>query len=72
MIQDINKLLEGSGITVSEFRENSPACEKYIYTRFKQDERSFIETMVPHVYRRSGLHLETAEEIASRTSKENQ
>ena len=36
------------------------------------NERSFIETMVPYVYRRSGLHLETAEEIASRTSKENQ
>lgn len=65
MIQEINRLLAGSGITVSEIRENSPACEKYIYTRFKQDERSFIETMVPYVYRRSGLHLETAEEIAS-------
>ena len=65
MIKEINKLLEGSGITVIEFRENSPACEKYIYTRFKQDDESFIETMVPYVYRRSGLNLETTEEIAS-------
>ena len=65
MIHKINKLLNGSGITVIEFRENSPACEKYIYTRFKQDDKSFIETMVPYVYRRSGLNLETAEEIAS-------
>lgn len=65
MIQKINKLLEGKGITVFELRENSPACEKYIYTRFKQDDTSYIETMVPYVYRRSGLHLETADEIAS-------
>lgn len=64
MIKEINKFLLGSGISVSELRENSPACEKYVYAKFVQDEHSSIETMVPYVYRRSGLCLETAEEIA--------
>lgn len=64
MLTEINNLLEGNGITVHELRENTPACEKYILTRFLQDEDSYIETMVPYVYRRSGLWLETAEEIA--------
>lgn len=65
MIQEINRLLSGTGITVKELRENSPACENYVLTKFKQDENFSIETMVPYVYRRSGLWLETAEEIAN-------
>lgn len=62
-IQNINSLLNNTGITVFEFRENSPACENYVYTEFSQDGFS-IKTMVPYIYRRSGLYLETEEEVA--------
>lgn len=62
-INEINQLLGGTGIKVHEFRENSPACENYVYTTFRQDDFS-IKTMVPYVYRRSGLCLETSEEVA--------
>ena len=62
-ISEINELLNGSGITVFELRENSPACENYVYTNFSQDGFS-IKTLVPYVYRRSGLYLETSQEVA--------
>lgn len=62
-INVINRMLVNTGITVHEFRENSPACEKYVYTTFNQDS-FFIKTMVPYVYRRSGLCLETSLEVA--------
>lgn len=64
MIEEINKLLKNSGIETFELRENKQACEKYIYTRFKQDSDKWIDTMVPYVYRRSGLYMDTPEEIA--------
>ena len=62
-ISEINDLLENTGLTVFELRENSPACEKYVYTEFSQEGFS-IKTMVPYVYRRSGLYLETPQEVA--------
>ena len=62
-ISEINSLLKSTGIKAIGLRENSPACEKYIYTSFSQDGFS-IKTMVPYVYRRSGLCLETSEEVA--------
>lgn len=62
-ILEINKLLKDKSIKVVELRDNSPACEKYIYTIFSQDGFS-IKTMVPYVYRRSGLFLETSEDVA--------
>ena len=62
-IKEINALLKNTGITVFEFRENSPACENYVYTEFSQGGFS-IKTMVPYIYRRSGLYLETSQEVA--------
>lgn len=67
-INEINVLLKDSGIVVFELRENSPACEKYIFTEFSQDDFS-IKTMIPYVYRRSGLFLETAEAVAEHLKK---
>lgn len=62
-LNEINLLLEGTGISVYEFLDNNPACEKYVNTTFCHNDFS-IKTMVPYVYRRSGLFCETSEEVA--------
>ena len=63
-LNEINRLLDGTGIRVHEFLDNNPACEKYVNTTFSQDDFT-IETMVPYVYRRSNLFWETSEEVAN-------
>ena len=60
----IKEHLEGSNIQVIEFLDNSKASEFYIRTKFIQDDGFEWTTVIPYYIRRSGLFLETEEEIA--------
>lgn len=64
-IHEINILLKETGISTKCLYQNNPACEEYIDTTFKFDDGFCIETMVPYVYRRSGLYLDTVQDIAN-------
>lgn len=59
----INSLLP-KDIRVSNLRSNGPACEEYIETTFSNPDGYAIKTMVPYVYRRSYLDLNSETEIA--------
>ena len=63
-INKIKRLLTGTGIFVTELIDNNKASEKYIRTKFVQDDGFVWESVVPYEYRRSGLMLTTEEEIA--------
>jgi hypothetical protein len=60
----IKEHLEGSNIQVIEFLDNSKASEFYIRTKFIQDDGFEWTSIVPYEYRRSGLKLETEQEVA--------
>lgn len=63
-LEKVQEFLEGSNITVSEFLDNSKASEYYIRTKFIQDDGFTFSTIVPYVYRRTGLELRSEKEIA--------
>ena len=63
-IEIINKALQGHNITVSEIIDNNKASEKYVRTRFVQEDGFAWNTVVPFYIRRSGLFIETEQEIA--------
>lgn len=63
-IDTINQNLKGSGILVSELIDNNKASEKYVRTTFKQSDGFEWKTVVPYYIRRSGLFIETEEELA--------
>ena len=63
-IDIINKALQGHNITVSEIIDNNKASEKYVRTRFVQDDGFEWNTVVPFYIRRSGLFIESEQEIA--------
>lgn len=63
-IDIINQHLKDSGISVSELIDNNKASEKYIRTTFKQSNGFVWNTVVPFYIRRSGLFIETEEDIA--------
>ena len=60
----IQGFLKGSNITVIEFLDNSKASEYYVRTRFVQNDGFEYTTIVPYVYRRTGLELGNEKEIA--------
>ena len=61
---NINKMLEGVQISVSDFFSNSGASEKYVCATFNKNTENEITTMVPYVYRRSNMELQTEKDIA--------
>lgn len=63
-IEILQALLLESNITVTEVIHNSKSSESYVRTIFKQDDGFEWETVVPYNIRRSGLFLETEEEVA--------
>jgi hypothetical protein len=60
----VQDFLKGSNITVIEFLDNSKASEYYVRTRFVQNDGFAYTTIVPYVYRRTGLELRNEKEIA--------
>lgn len=60
----IQSLLVGKNIFVTEFRDNSKACDYFIKTRFVQDDGFEHTTFIPYVYRRAYLELKTEAEVA--------
>lgn len=60
----LQTLLEEKNIQVSEFIVNSKASEHYVRTLFIQDDGFSWNTVVPYIYRRTGLNLETEQEVA--------
>lgn len=67
---DIKKLQEellknNSNITVSEIIENNKASEKYVKTKFEQDDGFEWDTYVPFVDRRASIDIDTEEELAT-------
>ena len=63
---EINKLkaLVSEGIEIIELREHSKASEKYIDIKITFSENSNWEGSVPYYYRRTGLFIETEEELS--------
>lgn len=57
-------LLNDKGIFVTDLIDNTKASEKYVKTEFVQDDGFHWTTVVPYYNRRSGLFLETEDEIA--------
>lgn len=63
-LEKIQSFLEGCGITVLEFLDNTKASEFYIRTTFVQEDKFSWTTIVPYVYRRTGLELKNEKDIA--------
>ena len=63
-LEKVQGFLKGSNITVIEFLDNSKVSEYYVRTRFVQNDGFTWTTIIPYVYRRTGLELRTEKEIA--------
>ena len=61
----LNKLLDGSGIFVSGAEEHSKASESYIDVKITDSVTGSVwDGRIPYQYRRTGLFLETEQEVA--------
>lgn len=63
-IKVLNTHLAGKGIQVSEALANTKASDYFVRVTFTQSNGFKWETVVPYIYRRSGLNLSTDKEIA--------
>ena len=63
-LEEIRHYLEGSNINVFVFLDNTKASEFYIRTQFIQDDDFSWTTIVPYIYRRTGLELKNEKDIA--------
>lgn len=63
-INNINTILADQGIKVTEFLENTKACDYFVKTVFIFDDGEEWTAVVPYIYRRSGLNLKTETEIS--------
>lgn len=64
-LKKIQQHLDGANITVLEFLNNTKASEYYIRTKFVQNDGFSWTTIVPYIYRRTGLELKSEEDIAN-------
>jgi len=64
-LNKVNELLKPYNITVSEEIHNGKSSESYVRTIFVQDNGFTWETVVPYYIRRSGLFIETEDELAN-------
>jgi len=55
----INPLLDGTGIVIGKCYQNSKASEYYVEVTFAQDNGFKWSTVIPYIYRRSNLRLDT-------------
>ncbi len=60
----LQEMLEGKGVVVTEFVDNTKASEYYVRTKFVQDDGFVWNTVVPYIDRRAGLDLEKETELA--------
>ena len=63
-LNKLNQLLQDRNIFVLEEIHNGKSSESYVRTTFVQDNRFKWETVVPYYIRRSGLFIETEEDLA--------
>lgn len=63
-LNKLNQLLLDNNIFVSEEIHNGKSSEIYVRTKFVQDCGFIWETVVPYYIRRSGLFIETEEDLA--------
>ncbi len=63
-IDVLQEMLEGKGVVVTEFIDNTKASEYYVRTAFVQDDGFVWDTVVPYVDRRAGLALEKETDLA--------
>lgn len=64
-LKKIQQNLDGANITVLEFLNNTKASEYYIRTKFVQNDGFSWTTIVPYIYRRTGLELKSEKDIAN-------
>lgn len=62
-VDDFSTLLDNKYIIVESFREHSKASEKYIDVTFVQPDGYTWKGSIPYFYRRTGLFIETAEDL---------
>lgn len=58
-----NELLNNKNIIVKAFREHSKASEKYIDVTILQPDGYLWKGSIPYFYRRTGLFIETPEDL---------
>lgn len=63
-IDAFSELLNNKYIIVERFREHSKASEKYIDVTIVQEDGFIWKGSIPYFYRRTGLFIETPEELA--------
>ena len=63
-IDTLDLLLRRENIKVHELIDNNKASESYVRTTFIQDDGFKWDTVVPYVYRRTGLNIEAEQELA--------
>lgn len=63
-IEKFAELLDNKYIIVEKFREHSKASEKYIDVTIVQSDGYSWKGSIPYFYRRTGLFIETPEELA--------
>lgn len=69
-IKDLEEKIQNKNIRLAGLREHSKASEKYVDVFFKYPEANFIwHGAVPYHYRRAGLFLESAGEVAELINK---
>lgn len=68
-INKLQKLLDKTQIYVSEIIHNGKASESYVRTTFVQKDGFKWDTVVPYCIRRSGLFLESEEDLADYLKK---
>lgn len=64
-LNKLNQLLGDNNIFVSEEIHNGKSSESYVRTTFVQDNGFRWDTVVPYYIRRSGLFIETEEDLAA-------
>lgn len=63
-IDILQEMLNGKGVSVYEFIDNTKASEYYVRAKFIQDDGFSWDTVVPYIDRRAGLHIDTEDELA--------
>lgn len=63
-IDSFSELLNNKYIIVERFREHSKASEKYIDVTIVQEDGFTWKGSIPYFYRRTGLFIETPEDLA--------
>jgi hypothetical protein len=63
-IDVLQKMLDGKGVVVIEFIDNTKASEHYVRTTFTQDDGFTWNTVVPCIDRRAGLDIDNEKDLS--------